>query len=200
MIKSIIFDFGGVYFQNGTKFAIERISQEYHLDPAQVKAVLKGSLGFDYRVGKVTAEEFWHKAMKEWGVETESKKLATMWLSAYKPILGMPELIDQLKQAGYELLYLSDNVQERVDYLNEKYNFLNKFKDGVFSHNVGTRKPDTRIYQMVLAKASHQPEECVYIDDHEELLEPAKKMGLETIHFKNIEQLKKELNKLEIKF
>jgi HAD superfamily hydrolase (TIGR01509 family) len=63
------------------------------------------------------------------------------------------------------------------------------------------KKPDPTIYQLLLAKASEPATACVYIDDKPEYLEPAKKLGMEVIDFKNAEQPAirlKELALLEI--
>ena len=46
-----------------------------------------------------------------------SRKLAAIWLEGYRPIPGTLAIIEKLDTKGYEILYLSDNVQERVDYV-----------------------------------------------------------------------------------
>jgi HAD superfamily hydrolase (TIGR01509 family) len=84
-------------------------------------------------------------------------------------------------------------VQERVDFLQARYKFLGKFKDGVFSHLIGTRKPDVKIYKAALEKTSSKPSDCIYIDDKPELLAPAKKLGMNVIHFESPAKLKAKL-------
>lgn len=72
-------------------------------------------------------------------------------------------------------------------------NFLENFKDGVFSHLVGVRKPNIKIYEYALEKTKNKPEECIYIDDKADLLLPAKQLGIKTIHFISAESLKEKL-------
>ncbi|MCX6824206.1 MAG: HAD-IA family hydrolase [candidate division SR1 bacterium] len=129
-----------------------------------------------------------------------SKELSNIWLQEYKLIPGTADIVDRLKNSLYEIIFLSDNVQERIDYLENKYPFLHKFNSGVFSHIAKTRKPDPVIYELALAEAINTSHECVYIDDKEELLEPAKALGMSTIHFKYPEQLEEELKKLGLIF
>ena len=105
-------------------------------------------------------------------------------------------MVKQLGGLGHELLFLSDNTPERVRYLDERYGFLAKFKDGVFSHVVGHVKPDPALYELVLAKASHPAAECVYIDNKAELLEPARVLGMSVIAFENPSQLERALGEL----
>lgn len=197
MTKTIIFDLGGVYFTDGTKQAIKTISEKYKLNPKKIKEVLNGELGTEYRIGKITANVFWGKAKKYWNITAPSDILTKIWLSGYKPINGTVEIIKRLKNAGHELLFLSDNVKERVEYLSQKYDFLSDFKDGIFSHKAKVKKPNPKIYLLALEKSSHSAKDCIYIDDKPELLEPAAKLGMKVIQFKNPKQLERDLETLK---
>lgn len=199
MIKTIIFDLGGVYFTDGTKQAIKVISAKYSLTSEKVKEVLKDKLGTQYRIGEITANTFWDKAKNYWGIEASSNDLAQIWLDGYKPIEGVVSIVKRLEENKYELLFLSDNVKERAEYLQEKYNFLPYFKDGVFSHIVKTRKPDPKIYSLVLEKASYPADNCIYIDNKFELLEPAIKLRMKGVQFVDPNQLEFDLKALGVK-
>lgn len=198
MIKTVIFDLGGVYFTDGTKRAISIISERFNKDKDLVSEVFKGEIGTKYRKSEISHEEFWDLTKQTLGIKAKTEDLAEIWLSGYVPIEGTVQTVKQLKENGYELLFLSDNVQERIDYLTARYDFLDYFKDGVFSHLVGTRKPDIKMYQYALDKTNSKPEECVYIDDREDLLLPAQKLGMNTIHFKNAEYLNSKLIELGV--
>ena len=193
-LATVIFDLGGVYFTDGTISAIEIISNKYTLDPKSVADIFKGEIGTAYRESRITHDQFWESAKAAWRVNGENiDELAQIWLDGYVPIEGTVKIVEQLKRSGHELLFLSDNVQERVDYLEARYGFLQNFADGVFSHIAGVRKPNPQIYRMVLQKAGNSPENCIYIDDKKVLLEPAKKIGMQTVHFTNSENLLKTL-------
>ena len=192
-IKTIIFDLGGVYFTDGTKRAIDIISQEWTLNPKEVANVFKGKIGTDYRENKISHDEFWKQAKEALKINEATDKLAQIWLEGYVPINNTVELIKELKENGYEILYLSDNVQERIDYLENKYHFLQYFNSGVFSHIVGVRKPNPKIYQLALEQSTYPAKNCVYIDDKPELLEEAKKLGMKTIAFINPDDTREKL-------
>ncbi len=193
-IKTIVFDLGGVYFTDGTKQAIKNISSKYNVEESKIEDVLKGYMGTLYRIGKIDANEFWNKAKRLWNLkDVDQKVLSDIWLEGYKPINGTIELVKKLKENGYEIVFLSDNVKERIVYLESQYGFLSNFNNGVLSYIVGTRKPDPVIYQEVLKVCSNPPQECVYIDDKEGLLMPAMDLGMKTIHFTSPEQTKSDL-------
>jgi len=198
-IKTVIFDLGGVYFTDGTKRAIDIISQRWNLDQSKVADVFKGKIGTAYRESQISHEEFWRQAKETLGIDAPMEELAEIWLNGYVPIEGTVEIIKELKEKGYEILYLSDNVQERIDYIEEKYHFLQYFKSGVFSHIAGVRKPNPKIYQLALEESSNPAEDCVYIDDKPNLLEEADKLGMATIAFVNADETRKKLIELGVK-
>ena len=196
MSRTMVFDLGGVYFGDGTRIAADTISAEYKIERDAVEAILSGEPGKQYRIGKISAGQFWQRAKTSWNIEVSSEKLSRIWCSSYQPNGEVVRLVDRLKNAGYELLYLSDNTRERVAYLDEKYSFLQKFEDGIFSHVAKRKKPDPIIYQLLLDIASHPASACVYIDDKPEYLGPAKSLGMQVIAFKNASQLETRLKEL----
>ncbi len=70
----------------------------------------------------------------------------------------------------------------------------------ILSHELGFIKPEKKIYEIALEKTNSNPEECLFIDDQERVLIPAREMGMKTIRFNSIVQLKEELREIEIKF
>ena len=202
MITTIIFDLGGVYFTDGTRIAVEKISKKYNLQPEAVGQIFKtgSELGTLYRRGEITVDEFWNKVKDLLGIEADNKDLNKMWVESYELIEGTIEIIKQLKEKGIKLYFLSDNVKERSELLQEKYNFLENFIDGIFSHKAHKTKLDgADVFKLALEKTEEKPENVVYVDDKEEYVETAKKLGMNVIWFKNPEQLKEELKKLGLK-
>lgn len=197
-IKTVIFDLGGVYFTDGTTIAIDIVSKRWNVDSNVVANVFRGKIGTAYRENQITHSEFWKQFKEELGIDAPMEELAEIWLKGYVPIEGTVEIIKELKEKGYEILYLSDNVQERIDYIEEKYHFLQYFKSGVFSHIAGVRKPNPKIYQYALEESSNPAENCVYIDDKPKLLEEADKLGMATIAFVNANETRRKLIELGV--
>jgi HAD superfamily hydrolase (TIGR01509 family) len=198
MKRTVIFDLGGVYFSDGTRRAIDKIAAGYGIERQTVAEFLNGEAGASYRTGQITVDQFWQQAAALWNIQALPEALSTTWCESYEPNPGTVRLVRQLQAADHQLLYLSDNTQERVAYLEEKYGFLYNFDDGVFSHLARLKKPDPRIYELVLAKALNPAAACVYIDDKSEYLKPAKQLGMKVIAFKNAGQLETELVKLAL--
>ena len=188
MIKAIIFDLGGVLFTNGTGQFIDRLVARYNLDRDQVKNVIDGGIGTLYREAKISRDEFWKKAIESLGIVADADTLEEDWIRGYELIQGTKDLIVELTKQ-YKIYYLSDNVKERVEKLNERYDFLRWFAGGIFSHEVGVRKPDPRLYRLILDNAKVFAPEALYIDDKPRNLEPARDMGMATILFESPEKI-----------
>ena len=198
MSRTVIFDIGGVYFNDGTRIAIDAIAAKYGIRQDAVVGYLNGEPGREYRIGRISGEQFWQQAIRQWDIRSSAEVLSQLWCSSYQLDEGTVRLVERLKNAGHELLYLSDNTAEKVAYLDAKFAFVQKFDDGIFSHLVNCRKPEHRIYELLLAKASHPAEACIFIDDKPANLEPAKKLGMQTIAFKNSSHLESCLKDLEL--
>lgn len=67
------------------------------------------------------------------------------------------------------------------------------FDHVIESAKIGLRKPDPRIYQMMLDALGVEPERCVYLDDLGVNLKPAREMGMTTIKVLNAPQAIAEL-------
>jgi putative hydrolase of the HAD superfamily len=61
------------------------------------------------------------------------------------------------------------------------------------SAKIGLRKPDPRIYRMMVEKLGVDPKRCVYLDDLGVNLKPARDMGMTTIKVLNAPQAIAEL-------
>ena len=61
------------------------------------------------------------------------------------------------------------------------------------SAKIGLRKPDPRIYQMMIEALGVDPKACVYLDDLGVNLKPARDMGMTTIKVLNAAQALEEL-------
>ena len=55
------------------------------------------------------------------------------------------------------------------------------FDHVIQSAKIGLRKPDPRIYQMMVEALGVNPKNCVYLDDLGVNLKPAREMGMKTI-------------------
>lgn len=198
MIKAIIFDLGGVYFSIDYKNLQNNIAKKFPGIPKnKIGQIIYGQTRKEYGLGKYTKQEFWKKVKKITKSSFNTKRFGETWHSSYHLDRDVKKLALKLRKS-YKVCALSGNIRERVKFLDQKYNFKKDFNLIVYSYMVGVNKPHPRIYKVILNRLGLKGEECVFIDDTKERLRPAKKLGMKTIHFTNINTLKKELKRLNI--
>lgn len=201
MIKAIILDLGGVYFSDGTKIASQTLSKKFNLEIELISNTIgaKSKLGNSYRKGEITLDEFWNDVKKELNIQGNNNKLNHIFLESYSPNERLILKIKELKQKGIKIYYLSDNTKERSEYLQKKFNYQENFIDGVYSFKVKhTKKEGSEIFKIAINKIGEKPENLIYVDDKEDYLIPAKKLGMNVICFKNNEQFEKKLKKFSL--
>lgn len=83
MITTLLFDLGGVLFTNGTKKFITDLSDNYNLLEANVKAVIDGEIGSNYREAKITRDEFWKQVIEKLKLKESAQILEKQWIDGY---------------------------------------------------------------------------------------------------------------------
>jgi putative hydrolase of the HAD superfamily len=66
----------------------------------------------------------------------------------------------------------------------------------VYSHEVGISKPDPRIYLLACESLGVRPEESIYVDDLEEMVEAAEHVGMLGVVFRGTAQAIEEIDSL----
>ncbi|MEM1321220.1 MAG: HAD family phosphatase [Bacteroidota bacterium] len=115
------------------------------------------------------------------------------------PIQGTVDILDALcKDGRYEMLALTNWSAETFPIAQQRYAFLRWFEDILVSGKVKLKKPDPRIYQMLIDRHQLQPEEAVFIDDSARNIKAAQDLGIHGIHFTSPAQLRSALAELGI--
>jgi putative hydrolase of the HAD superfamily len=196
VIKAVIFDIGGVVYL-GKQRANHYMREQLGLDKISWEKSTK-SVWENLLIGAINEEIGMIKMAKNLGIRKE--ELKRLWIKAFKvrfvlnrPLLG---LIKRLKK-NYKTAILSDQWSIPYKVLITK-ELKSSFDVMVFSHIFGVRKTQIKIYRETLKKLKLKPQECIFIDNEDWNLTPAKKLGMKTILFKNNNQLTHELRKLNV--
>lgn len=195
MIKAVLFDYGGVvkdaYALRDYIHEICDMKKE-ETDKTKEKRLEIGSLASK---GIITDEEFWkrlsvfiEKPLPENCVEMAKKRYQ-------ENFVFIPEIIDfaeKLRMQGVKTVVLSNIFKFEAEVIREK-NGYDGFDPVILSYEVGTRKPELDIYKLTIEKLQLKSEECIFIDDKEENLAPAKSLGINVVLAKTPEQIVKDV-------
>ena len=105
----------------------------------------------------------------------------------------MISLVEQIKIKNIKLGIISNIPNPLYDLIRQN-NLQAMFDEIVYSYDFGITKPDHRLFEIMVSKLGVKPSEVVVVGDSlNNDINPAKELGMKTIHFKSVQQLKKEL-------
>lgn len=98
------------------------------------------------------------------------------------------ELLVALKH-NYPLILVSNTNEAHINYVRANYQLLDHFDHYVFSYEVGSLKPDCKIFQHAITVSGFSANELFFTDDREENIRAARQLGMHAHQFKNQSQL-----------
>lgn len=107
---------------------------------------------------------------------------------------GTVALLRGLQADGYRLHALSNYPVEPVDFLYQRYPWMDVFEHVVISGRLGVSKPDRRIYEHLLGVIERAPQHCLFIDDRPENVAGARILGIDAIRFEDAGSLARALS------
>ena len=198
MIKAVIFDYGGV-MDNGVPIPTE-IAGVYNMP---IEEFLKfGDLTIPIfnvlNKGIISERKFWEKISV-----SIQKPLPKNWKNLSheiyeKSLFLVPEMINLVKELNNKKIKTAvlSNIARFQAKIIKKHHGYDEFNIKILSYKVRMRKPEQEIYNLVIKKLKTRPEECIFIDDKERNLIPAKNLGIRTILAKNTEQIINDVNSI----
>jgi putative hydrolase of the HAD superfamily len=98
----------------------------------------------------------------------------------------------------YRMAMITNQLQDWFEIAAKDHAIRELFELIVTSYESGLAKPDLEIYNFTLEKLGVPAAECVFIDDMEKNVRAAEAVGMHGIVFQNFEQLKADLQKLDV--
>ncbi len=117
---------------------------------------------------------------------------------AAEAIEGSVAIMSALKEKEYPVYALTNYSQCKLDIAREKYPFLKEFDGMVVSSDEGVLKPDPQIYKILLERYNLAPENTFFTDDREDNVTGARALGIQAFLFTSPEQLRADIESLDI--
>lgn len=184
--KAMIFDLGNVIISFSHEKMYSQIAEVCELSIEDIQELfIQDRIGLQFECGRISTEEILsllsEKAKKKLDLTTLIK--ASSDIFSYRP--EMVHLLKKLKGQGYPLLLLSNTNEVHYQFLKSHFDFFPLFDHLILSFKVEAVKPELKIFEHTLEKASCQPEECYYIDDIPEYVQVAEELGIKGHVFKS---------------
>jgi putative hydrolase of the HAD superfamily len=188
-IQAIIFDWGGVLVEDPAPGLVGYCAKALGVSEEKYNQAY-GICIDDFQTGKVTEERFWMNMTGRLNVSmpTVNSLWGEAFASVYVPRVELFSLAARLREKGCKIALLSNTEMPCVEFFKrQKYDV---FDATVFSCIEGVSKPNRAIYERTLNRLATSADQTIFIDDRQDYIDGAKQVGLQTVLFKNVEQLK----------
>jgi len=191
MIRAVIFDYNGVV-KAINKYFFDDVESIFSLNAEEKEYAKKMTRDLFEQLDKGLLDEdsFWlkfsqriHKSMPI-NVKELAHKLFNEHFELYEEVVNM---LKSLRTNGYVTAVLSDTFPYMADITRER-NGYDHFDKVYLSCEVGFVKPQKEFYELAVKDLVVLPGECIFIDDNENNLLPAEKLGMKTILAKKPDQ------------
>lgn len=151
----------------------------------------------DFERGKISEFDFVSKMLKVVDHKIEPETFCNIYSDIFSLNEEVIALLPILKN-NYKLFLLSNTDSLHQKYGWQKYEFLKYFDKLILSHEVGSVKPEEKIYRAVEEASGLPSEEHLYIDDIKEYVDAAKILGWDAVQFVTYENLLTDLKERNI--
>lgn len=198
-INQIFFDIGGVLGTNGwdreqRALAVER----FHLDAEDFQYRHEETVGA-FESGEISLDEYLDVTVFSEPRSFTRDEFKQFMFTLSEPWLDSVEVVRRLRESNggrrnrLHLATLNNESRELNEYRIDHFGLCELFDVFFSSCWVGVRKPTQQIYRRVLGMTQADPSRCVFVDDREQNLAPARALGLHTVRFISADQLAGEL-------
>jgi len=193
-VELVLFDVGGVLGSNGwdreqRDVAVER----FHLDAEDFQYRHEETVGA-LEGGQISLDEYLDLTVfcdkRPFSRDDFRRFMFEQSVAWPDSIAVARHLADS---ATVRMATLNNECAELNTYRIERFGLADIFPTFFTSCWLGVRKPTHEIYARALGMTQADPSRTLFIDDRVQNLRPAEALGMRTIHFRDAEQLRTEL-------
>ena len=195
-VKNIIFDLGGVLVDWNPDYVF---LDEFGGDRKKMQRFYDDVCTFDWNENQDAGYPLAQATEDRVALFPGQEAMIRMYYGRWEEMLGGPiagtvTLLKKLvEHPDYRVVALTNWSAETFPIALARFDFLHWFEGIVVSGTEQTRKPFPEIYQTTLQRFGLEAPASLFIDDNARNIAAAAALGIQTIHFKNPDQLKTDL-------
>ena len=200
-IEALLFDLGKVLINFNFETGLQALHSCCSISRDRLEEILWDENWIRrYERGEISTREF-HKYLCDTAdLRLELPQFCEMWSSVFVPGLMISEdLLAALKQR-YPLILVSNTNEVHVEFVRANYRVLDYFDHHIFSCEVRSLKPASKIFEHAIAAAGSPPETLFFTDDREENIEAARRLGMHAHQFVSESRLIEALREAGVEF
>lgn len=196
-LDTVVFDIGNVLVGWDPRYLYRKV----FATEAEVERFLAEICTTEWHLAHDYGVSFEENGLKLKALHPDHADLIDMWRGRYSEMIpgrvpGTAELLHEMGDRGVTLHGLTNMPSTVFAYLRETYRELQRFGVTVVSGDEGVIKPDPRIFEILIERASLAPARTLFIDDSRANIEAAEALGFATHHFESAKELRSDLIRL----
>lgn len=195
-ITTVFCDIGGVILTNGWDHDSRRkAATRFDFDWEDFKERHDDAmLAFD--TGRIGLHEYMRRTLFYRPRPFSEDEFKTFMFAQSRPHPETFAIVEQVARSHkYLMVALNNEPLELNQYRIDHFQLRRCFGVFLSSCFLGVRKPDDAIYRLALQITQSAAEECLFIDDRVQNMEPAQRLGMDTILYQNPAQLRDALER-----
>jgi putative hydrolase of the HAD superfamily len=179
---AVVFDLGKVLVDFDYSIAARKITARSSKAPEDLHAFFGSSpLLVEYESGRLTREQFFAAVRGAVGFQGGLAEFGRFFAEIFSPIEPMIALHAELRERGLPAYIFSNTNDLAIEHVRRDFPFFNGFDGYIFSYEVGSMKPQTKIYEALEKMSGKRGAEIIYIDDRLENVEAGSSRNWRTI-------------------
>ena len=197
-IKNIIFDFGGVLLDWDPRYLYRKVFKTEE----EIENFLQNICTTEWNAQMDAGKPFAEGVKELIAIHPEYAKEIQMYKDRWTEMISgqIDEGVSILKQVEashqFKLFGLTNWSSETFPFAYNNYKFLEIFEGIVVSGEEKMKKPEKRIFHLLLERYHLTPEECIFIDDNQNNIDMANKLGIHGILCQDFAKVKEEISNL----
>ena len=195
-ISTLFWDIGGVILTNGwDRGSRKEAAVAFSLDWEEFQD--RHDLSFPaFDSGLITLNEYLDRTLFYRQRSFSREEFIAFMFAQSKDYPDTRAILDILSRSGkFFIGAINNEPLELNQYRIEAFDLRRNFQVFFSSCYVRSRKPEETIFRIALEVTQRPPEQCLFIDDRALNLESPRRLGMNTIHHQNADQLRSELGK-----
>ena len=185
MIDTVISDLGQVLVRFDNRLFFDRMTRYTNRSVEDIRRVTHENRDLLNRfdTGRLAPQEFYRLAVAALGAKVSYDDFYAAYndvFSLERPVLAV---MARLKPK-YKLVLVSNTDPVRYAYIERRFPELLIFDAYVLSFRLGVMKPDPAIYREALARVGALPDGALFIDDLQENIDGAARLGIRGLLFR----------------
>jgi glucose-1-phosphatase len=197
--SAVVFDLGNVLIPFDYSIAINKLN---HIEPNLGSRFIEFynsnyHIHRDFEKGIISEADFLNMMLDAIDNKINAETFCKIFSDIFTVNENVVSLLPVLKK-DYKIFLLSNTNSIHQRYGWQKYSFIKYFDELILSHEIGSVKPEEKIYRAVEKASGFPSEEHFYIDDIKEYINAAKNLGWDAVQFVDYNKLFSDLKNRNI--